>query len=71
VTYPSLMRLVSDLRSMAATNLLSARSRTPLTREALGAAQAVFAAAGDGQRTTEQIEILNFAAWTPVGTKYG
>jgi hypothetical protein len=31
----------------------------------------VFAAAGDGQRTAEQIEILNFAAWTPVATKYG
>ena len=71
LAYPSLVRLVSDLRSMGATNLLSARSRTPLTRGALGAAEAAFAAAGDGRRTTEQIEILNFAAWTPAGTKYG
>jgi hypothetical protein len=71
LTYPSLMRLVSDLRDMGATNLLSARSRAPLTREALGAAEAAFDAAGDGQRTTEQIEILNFAAWTPLLSKQG
>ncbi len=71
LTYPSLMRLVSDLRSMGATNLLRARSRSPLTREALAAAEAAFVAAGDGQRTTEQIEILNFAAWTPARAKHG
>jgi hypothetical protein len=71
LTYPSLMRLVSDLRSMGATNLLRARSRSPLTREALAAAEAAFAAAGDGQRTTEQVEILNFAAWTSADDKHG
>jgi hypothetical protein len=65
------MRLVSDLRSMGATNLLRARSRSPLTREALAAAEAAFAAAGDGQRTTEQVEILNFAAWTSADDKHG
>jgi hypothetical protein len=71
LSYRSLMRLVSDLRSMGATNLLHARSRAPLTRAAMSAAQLDFAAAGDGQRTIEQIEILNFAAWTPATAKHG
>ena len=71
LSYPSLMRLVSDLRSMGATNILQSRSRTPLTKEALAAAEAAFAAAGDGRRTIERVEILNFAAWTPAGAKHG
>jgi hypothetical protein len=37
----------------------------------MSAAQLDFAAAGDGQRTIEQIEILNFAAWTPATAKHG
>ncbi len=71
LSYPSLKRLVSDLRSMGGTNLLNARSRSPLTRDAMSAAEAAFAAAGDGQRTLEQVEILNFAAWTPAGAGQG
>lgn len=65
VSYRSLARLVSDLRRMGATNVLSARSRSPLSKQALAAAADAFAAAGDGQRTVEIFEILHFAAWTP------
>jgi NADH dehydrogenase [ubiquinone] 1 alpha subcomplex assembly factor 5 len=66
VSYPSLDRLIADLRAMAATNILNARPE-PLTRVQLEAAAGTFAAAGDGQRTTETFEILHFAAWTPKG----
>jgi hypothetical protein len=65
VSYRSFGRLVADLRAMAATSILRARSRKPLSREALAAAAAAFSAAGDGERTTETFEILHFAAWTP------
>jgi NADH dehydrogenase [ubiquinone] 1 alpha subcomplex assembly factor 5 len=63
VAYSSLERLVADLRGMSATNILAERSRRPLSRAARAAAIGSFAAAGDGQRTTEVFEILNFAAW--------
>jgi len=62
--------LISDLRRMAATNLLSARARVPLTRGQQTAAEASFAAAGRDGRTTEIFEIVHFAAWTP-GDKEG
>lgn len=64
VTYPSLGRLVDDLRGMAATNLLSSRSRSPLSRAALRAAQEDFRGPGEGS-ALETFEILHFAAWTP------
>ena len=64
VSYASLDRLVSDLRGMAATNILNARSRRPLSRMAREAATAVFEDAGEGGRTTETFEIIHFAAWT-------
>lgn len=64
VSYPSLARLISDLRAMGATNVL--RSRPPaLTRQQWAAAAATFADAGNGRRTAERFEILHFAAWTP------
>lgn len=63
VSYRSLDQLVADLRAMAATNVLSSRPRF-VGREARAAARTGFAAAGDGQRTVETFEILNFAAWT-------
>jgi hypothetical protein len=65
VTYSGLRDLVADLRGMAATNILAARSRSPLTRSALAAAETDFAASGENSRTTEVFEILHFAAWTP------
>jgi NADH dehydrogenase [ubiquinone] 1 alpha subcomplex assembly factor 5 len=64
VSYPSLDRLVGDLRAMGATNILAARPRF-VGRVARLAATTAFAAAGDSQRTLETFEILNFAAWTP------
>ncbi|HEX3423409.1 MAG TPA: SAM-dependent methyltransferase [Sphingomicrobium sp.] len=64
VSYPSLERLVGDLRAMGATNLLHSRAPA-LTREQRGAAIRAFADAGDGTRTTETFEILYFTAWSP------
>jgi SAM-dependent methyltransferase len=63
-SYPSLERLVSDLRAMGATNLLHSRS-PPLTRAQRNAALRSFADLGNGGRTTETFEILHFAAWSP------
>ena len=64
VSYPSLQRLVADLRAMGATNIL--RDRGPsLGRAARDAAARIFAAAGNDCRTVETFELLHFAAWTP------
>jgi NADH dehydrogenase [ubiquinone] 1 alpha subcomplex assembly factor 5 len=63
VSYPSLDRLVGDLRSMGATNALLARPRF-VGREGRAAALRAFSDAGDGSRTVETFEILHFAAWT-------
>jgi hypothetical protein len=68
VAYSRLRDLIADLRRMAATNLLTARSRTALTMAAMAAAEAEFANSGKDSRTTEVFEILHFAAWTPSGT---
>jgi len=65
VSYPSLGRLVGDLRTMGATNMLTNRSRRPLSRAALAGASEAFSSAGQNGRTTETFEILHFAAWTP------
>ena len=67
VSYETLDRLVGDLRRMAATNILSLRSRRPLLRQSRAAAAASFRSAGNGRRTVESFEILHFAAWTPAG----
>jgi hypothetical protein len=64
VSYPSLRRLVDDLRVMGATNILQARSRRGLSKAAFASAIAAF----EGDRvggTTEVFEILHFAAWAP------
>jgi len=65
VAYSGFNELVDDLRGMAATNILSARSRRPLDRAALRAAQNEFARLGERGITRETFEILHFAAWTP------
>lgn len=67
VSYPSLGKLVGDLRRMGTTNILLHRSRNFLSRQAWAAAEAAFQSAGDGSRTVEVFEILHFAAWTPAG----
>ena len=63
VSYASLDRLVSDLRSMAATNLLLGRPRF-VGKAARAAARSAFSRAAEGERTVETFEILHFAAWT-------
>jgi hypothetical protein len=63
VSYPTLGALITDLRAMAATNILSARP-PPLTRDQRDAAERAFVEAGDGRRTTETFEVIHFAAWT-------
>jgi len=64
VRYPSLFRLLEDLRGMAAGNVLS--ERVPLSRETLGRATAAFAARADaGGRTTERFAILHLTGWAP------
>jgi hypothetical protein len=64
VSYPSLERLVSDLRAMAATNTLMNRPRF-VRRDSYAAAARAFAEAGDGSRTVETFETLHFAAGIP------
>lgn len=66
VRFAGLDRLVADLRAMAATNILAARSRGPVTRLGLAAAAADFAAAADPDgKTTERFEILYLLGWAP------
>jgi SAM-dependent methyltransferase len=71
VAYGHLRDLIADLRGMAATNILTARPRTPLTRAAMAAAEAEFTSSGADSRTTEVFEILHFAAWTASATAAG
>lgn len=64
VGYASLADLVRDLRAMAATNILVARSRRPLSRAALAAATSRFDQLRSEGRTVERFEFLHFACWT-------
>lgn len=66
VRFGSLVSLLADLRAMAATNVLSARSRRPLGRRALAAAAADFAARADADgKTAERFEIVHMLGWAP------
>jgi hypothetical protein len=65
VNYSSFRQLVGDLRAMGATNILNDRSKLPLSRQALAAAESNFNPPDRSSRTTEVFEILHFAAWTP------
>ena len=66
VSYRHLRALVRDLRSMGMTNVLKQRTRTPLSRAALAAAEEQFSEAQNGGRTIEIFELLHFAGWTPL-----
>lgn len=66
VSYAGLRKLVADLRGMGATNVLSARPRAPVGRDALNAAEKDFLRGSKGDRTVETFEILHFAGWSPV-----
>lgn len=61
--YGSLRRLVADLRDHGATNVLRARSRRGLQRQAFRAAEEAFLALGNGGRTEEVVELLFFTGW--------
>ncbi len=61
--YSSLDALVRDLRAMAATNCLAQRPRRPILRAGRSAAHAAVATQAVDGRITEQIDILQFAAW--------
>jgi hypothetical protein len=65
VGYRSFGRLVSDLRAMAATNILVERSRKTLSRAAYAAAAADFSSGASDGQTIETFEILHFACWSP------
>ena len=65
VSYPGLRDLVRDLRAMGMTNVLSQRTRSPLSRAALAAAEDRFNRGQEGGRTTKTFELLHFAGWTP------
>lgn len=71
VSYESLGDLVRDLRSMGATNILTARSRRPLSRSAVKAAAQQFSTNARDGRVTELFELLHFAAWTPASLPNG
>lgn len=62
--YRTLADLVRDLRAMASTGVLADRP-PPLTKSAARHAAMAFAAAGDGGRTEEFIELINFIGWAP------
>lgn len=66
VRYADPLRLMADLRGMAAANLLRGRAAPPLTRTRIGAAMSAFAAgaAPDG-RVTERFEIVYLTGWAP------
>jgi hypothetical protein len=62
IAYPSLSRLVGDLRAMGATNMLLARSKHPIGRAGLQAASLAFAD-HPGGKPRERVDIVHFAAW--------
>lgn len=65
VSYSSLETLVADLRAMGATNILSSKAQTSLTKSNFALARRHFVDLGKRARTVETFEILHFAAWTP------
>ncbi|OHT19977.1 Malonyl-[acyl-carrier protein] O-methyltransferase [Sphingomonas haloaromaticamans] len=66
IRYADPLRLVGDLRGMAATNILRDRRHTALTRAHLPHLFEAFAAQADGDgRVTELVEIIHLTAWSP------
>ena len=67
VRYSDMFALLADLRAMGATNALDARARTPLRREVLARAAALYAerfADPDG-RVRATFDIVWLAGWAP------
>jgi SAM-dependent methyltransferase len=70
IRFSSMFKLVTDLRGMAATNILSARSRRPISRHGLAAAIADFqSSAGPDGKTGERLEIVYLTGWAPAPTQ--
>ncbi|HEX8447110.1 MAG TPA: methyltransferase domain-containing protein [Sphingomonas sp.] len=66
VRYGDPLRLIHDLRGMAATNLLVDGGRAPLTRIGLAAAAARFAEGADlDGRRAETFELMVMTGWAP------
>ena len=64
VSYTSLDRLISDVRHMAATNILLSRPAF-VGRAGYAAAREAFRNGDGSTRTVETFEILHFATWKP------
>lgn len=64
VSYPSLARLVADLRAMGANNSLRLRP-APLTRAERQATADAFVEAAGAESAVETFELVHFACWTP------
>jgi SAM-dependent methyltransferase len=68
VRYPHMLRLLADLRGMAATSLLPAPP--PLARATLARAADAFAARADPDgRTAERFDIVFMTGWAPAPTQ--
>ncbi|MBT3702087.1 MAG: methyltransferase domain-containing protein [Alphaproteobacteria bacterium] len=67
VRYESPMKLFTDLRGMAESNILNARSRKPLRRDTLMRAASLYTErhGGDDGRVPVTFEIVNLTAWRP------
>lgn len=66
VRYDNPLRLIADLRGMAATNILRARGAHPLTRAHLPPLFEAFSASADADgRVAEIVQIIHLTAWSP------
>jgi SAM-dependent methyltransferase len=66
VRYPSVFKMIDDLRGMAATNLLAGRERTGFSRQHIRALHAEFeAAAGADGRVNETMTLVFMSGWSP------
>lgn len=66
VRYPSLGKLVDDLRAMGATNVLKARDRSYFGKAAYAAASAHARGLADQDgKFNERFDILHFTGWAP------
>ncbi|HEY0626886.1 MAG TPA: methyltransferase domain-containing protein [Allosphingosinicella sp.] len=66
VRFSMLPRLLSDLRGMAATNMMVQRARAPIGRKGFAAAAHFFAVAAEGDgRTAERFDLIYMTGWAP------
>lgn len=66
IRYGDPLRLIADLRGMAATNILRGQRGTALSRAHLAPLFEAFAAMADADgRVTETVEIIHLTAWSP------